>query len=324
MSDMRKALVIGINDYPDNPLNCCVNDAIIISGLLGKNDNGTKNFDVCIESDIKTKSRLKGKIKELFNGENDVELFYYSGHGYVDTLGGYIVTPDYCEDDWGVSMNEILQLANQSSSMNKIIILDCCFSGAMGQSNIDKNISPIGNGVTILTSSRSSETSMEINGHGIFTHLLIQALQGGAANLLGKITPGSIYAYIDQALGSWGQRPIFKTNITRFISVRDTLPHVKIEELAVLKDCFSTRNEYFSLDPSFEFTNSIDEQHVVIEPYANPDNVRLFKILQKLESVDLVKPVGENHMYFAAMHSKACKLTPLGQYYWELLNKNRI
>lgn len=321
---MRKALVVGIEDYPNNSLNCCVNDAIMISTLLGKNDNGTKNFDVCYEKNIKTKSVLKRKIKELFSGGNDVELFYYSGHGYVDELGGYIVTPDYCEDDWGVPMNEVLQLANKSSSKNKIIILDCCYSGAMGQSNIDTNISPIGIGVTILTSSRNSETSMEINGHGVFTQLLVQALSGEAANILGKTTPGSIYAYIDQSLGSWEQRPIFKTNITRFISIRETLPRVNIEELAVLINCFSSRTGYFNLDPSFEFTNSIEKKHIVVEPYANPDNVKLFKILQKLESVDLIEPIGEEHMYFAAMHSKACRLTPLGQYYWELLNKKRI
>lgn len=61
----------------------------------------------------------------------------------------------------------------------------------------------------------------EINGHGVFTDLLLQALQGGAANITGQITPGSVYAYIDQALGEWKQKPIFKTNIKRFISFVD-------------------------------------------------------------------------------------------------------
>ena len=48
------------------------------------------------------------------------------------------------------------------------------------------------------------------------------------------------------------------------------------------------------------------------------------KSLQKLESVDLVEPVDEEHMYFAAMNSKSCRLTPLGKYYWKLLKDDRI
>jgi hypothetical protein len=34
--------------------------------------------------------------------------------------------------------------------------------------------------------------------------------------------------------------------------------------------------------------------------------------------------VGEEHMYFAAMHSKSCRLTPLGKYYLHLAQKDRI
>lgn len=37
---------------------------------------------------------------------------------------------------------------------------------------------------------------------------------------LGDVTPGSIYAYIDRSLGGWEQRPVFKANIKRFVSLR--------------------------------------------------------------------------------------------------------
>ena len=50
----------------------------------------------------------------------------------------------------------------------------------------------------------------------------------------------------------------------------------------------------------------------------------IFKNLQKLESVGLVCPVGEEHMYYAAMNSKSCKLTPLGQHYWNLVKSGKI
>jgi len=68
------------------------------------------------------------------------------------------------------------------------------------------------------------------------------------------------------------------------------------------------------LDPSFE-----PESGVPIE-----DNIKKFRLLQSYNRVNLVIPVGEEHMYFAAMNSKSCKLTPLGMHYWNLVKNNRI
>lgn len=51
--------------------------------------------------------------------------------------------------------------------------------------------------------------------------LLVEALYGGAMNLLGEVSPGSIYSYIDRSLGAWDeQRPLFKANISSFVSLR--------------------------------------------------------------------------------------------------------
>ena len=49
-----------------------------------------------------------------------------------------------------------------------------------------------------------------------------------------------------------------------------------------------------------------------------------FKILQKYNRINLVVPVDAEHMYFAAMNSKSCKLTILGEHYWKLVNKEQI
>lgn len=325
MRSMRKALVVGINDYVECPLKGCINDAEQVSKLLERNYDGSLNFEVKLIKDVKSKGTLCGKIRELFNDENDIALFYYSGHGYVNELGGYIMTPDFVQDDWGIKMSDVVSYANSSKSKNKIIILDCCYSGSIGNLQINDQISAIGNGVTILTASRNNETAAEVDGHGVFTQLLEEALKGEAANIQGEITPGSIYAYIDQALGAWAaQRPLFKTNISNFVSIRNVKPRVSRDELEILLKCFSNENGEFSLDPSFEFTNSLETDIVPIEPYANPQNVKIFKSLQRLESVDLVEPVDEEHMYFAAMESKSCRLTPLGKYYWKLLKDKRI
>lgn len=321
---MGKALVVGINDYPENPLNGCVNDAVAFASIIETNGDGSPNFDVKLHTDVPSKSDLKKLIIDLFDGDSETSLLYFSGHGYMDDIGGYIVTPDYQEHDLGVSMNEILRIASKSKSKNRIIILDCCHSGAFGKSDYDDKAAQIVEGLTILTASRDFEASLEINGHGVFTNLLLDALRGGAADLRGHITPGSIYAYIDQALGQWDQRPVFKTNITRFTPLRTVTPQVSLEILRRLTEFFPEPESEFSLDPSYEDTNTLDIDHKVIEPYANHMNVEKFKKLQKLESVGLVVPVNEDHMYFAAMNSKSCKLSALGSHYWRLVHDKRI
>ena len=53
-------------------------------------------------------------------------------------------------------------------------------------------------------------------------------------------------------------------------------------------------------------------------------NVKVFKDLQKMEGVGLVVPVGEEHMYYAAMNSTACRLTALGAQYWRLAKEKKL
>lgn len=91
-----------------------------------------------------------------------------------------------------------------------------------------------------------------------------------------------------------------------------------------LNQYFTSPEDQFELDPSFEFTNDPAIEHEFEEPYANEKNVSIFKDLQKLASVGLVVPVDEQHMYFAAMHSKSCRLTALGYHYWRLVKDKRI
>ncbi len=322
----RKALVVGINDYPNCPLTGCCNDSEAIKDLLANNGNGDPNFDVYKKDNVRTKGELRAHIKKCFEGDSDVALFYYSGHGHIDSVGGYLVTPDYSSDDYGVSLAEVLSIANGSKCKERIIILDSCYSGFMGSvDTAGQDTATIHEGVTILTASRNTETAQEeIDGHGVFTSLLIEALKGGAADITGQITAGGIYAYIDKALGPWEQRPIFKTNVKRFTSIRSVEPQVGIETIRKLREFFPNENFEMPLDPSFEPTNDPDCKHEVVKPYANSANTEVFSCLQKLESIGLIVPTNEDHMYFAAMNSKSCHLTPMGKHYWRLVKDNKI
>lgn len=322
---MRKALVVGIDNYSQCPLRGCCNDADEVAKLLSCNDDGSPNFAVKLQKNISTKAILRKHIEECFSGDADVALFYYSGHGHIDNVGGYLVTPNFTNYDYGVSLQDVLNIANASRCKDKIIILDSCHSGFMGSiSTAGQSTAVINEGVTILTASRSIEASVEINGHGLFTSLLIEALCGGAADITGYITPGGIYAYIDKALGPWEQRPVFKTNVTRFTPLRKVTPQVDISIIRRICTYFPSEDAEMPIDPSFEPTNSLDVMHEVIQPYANPDNTKIFSDLQKLEGIGLVVPVGEEHMYFAAMRSKTCALTSIGKQYWRLVKDKLI
>lgn len=195
---MRKALVVGINNYPTSPLKGCVNDANAIASVLRKhgNDQFGPNFDVIQMTDPGieiTRSSLGQAIDQLFFGDSDIALLYFSGHGLIDSTGGYLVTPDYKRYDEGISMDKILALANQSRAKDKVIILDCCHSGAFGTPRVsNSNAAQLSEGLSVLTASRDSELALEVNGCGIFTSLVTEALKGGAADLRGHVTPGSI------------------------------------------------------------------------------------------------------------------------------------
>lgn len=322
---MRKALLVGIDDYPNCPLHGCCNDAEAMKDLLERNGDGSPNFSIKLRENVKTKGELRKLVEDCFSGDEEIALFYFSGHGQIDSVGGYLVTPDYSNSDWGVSLQDVLAIANGSHCQNKIIILDSCHSGFAGSINTSgQNTAVINEGVTILTASLSNEVAVEVNGHGIFTSLLLDALAGGAADITGHITPGSVYAYIDKALGPWSQRPVFKTNVKRFVSLRDVIPQVDIAIIRKLCAYFPTESTELGLDPSFEPTNTLHVPHAVVEPYATPKNTQIFADLQKLEGIGLVVPIGEEHMYFAAMNSKACALTATGKHYWRLVHDCRI
>ena len=319
---MRRALVIGIDGYLKSPLNGCVNDAEAMEELLAHNEDGSPNFSCRkiispVASGIAvTRGIIKDHVTELFSHEADVALLHFSGHGTVNNLGGYLVTTDAAKYDEGLSMVDVLTLANGSKAREVVIILDCCHSGALGSlPAIDNDKAILREGVSVLTASRSSQLSQETpNDRGLFTSHVCSALKGGAADVIGNVTVASVYAYVDQVLGAWEQRPLFKSHVSRLIPLRRCKPEVPLELLRLLPQYFTAATTEFQLDPSFE-------------PLADPkhsENETIFGHLQKFRAARLLAPVGEEHMYFAAMNSKTCKLTELGAFYWMLANEGKI
>lgn len=324
---MRKALVVGIDHYEHvGALHGCVNDSHAIKAILERHGDGTVNFGVkhltgTSDTDVVNRGDLKDAVQELFADDSDIALFYFAGHGHIEATGGYLCGTDTARGDDGVSLGDVLHYANSSPAKNKVVILDSCHSGFAGAPPSDPRTSELTEGVTILTASTAEQYATEVNGSGVFTTLLVDAMGGAAANLVGEITPGSCYAHIDRSLGPWEQRPVFKTNVKSFVSLRTVPPTVELAVLRRITEFFPVAGTEFQLDPSFEPELKGRDEGM---PPPNPQNTEKFDVLQKYNRVNLVVPVGAPHMWHAAMQYKTCKLTVLGEHYRRMVERQRI
>ncbi|HWY70334.1 MAG TPA: caspase family protein [Terriglobales bacterium] len=317
---MRKALVVGIDYYVRaSALFGCVNDAHSVKSILERNSDGTVNFGVKLLAGISptesiSRATLKEGVRGLFADDVEIALFYFAGHGHIETTGGYLCGSDCETGDDGLALDEVLTLANGSRARNKVIVLDSCHSGVAGTRPVARQTAELSEGLTVLTASTAEQYATEQNGSGVFTTLFIDALSGAASNLVGDVTPGSVYAHIDQSLGPWEQRPVFKTNVKSFVSLRKVQPPIDLSDLQRITEFFPSPGFEFQLNPSFEPEST----------NPNLENTLVFAILQKYNRVNLVVPVDAPHMYHAAMGSKTCKLTVLGEHYRRLVARKRI
>ncbi|MFH1881903.1 MAG: caspase family protein [Planctomycetota bacterium] len=324
---MRIALIVGINYYEHGSnLFGCVDDAHAVKAILERNDGGAVNFDCRLltgtgPSDRVDRSELKDQVEELFKTDAKIALFYFAGHGHIEASGGYLLATDSKRGDEGVSLSEILTFANASPAKNKVIVLDSCHSGIAGTPPTGDQLAALSEGLTVLTASTKDQYATEENGRGVFTSLFVDALSGSAANLTGDITPGSVYAHIDQSLGSWEQRPVFKTNVKQFVSLRESSPPIEISDLRRLIEFFPAPGSEYALDPTYEPEMKGRDAGM---PLPDPEKTRIFSVLQRYNRLNLLVPVNAPHMWNAAMGSKSCRLTALGEHYRRLVEKNRI
>ena len=328
---MRKALIVGIDFYVNvSGLHGCVNDSFAVKSMLERHADGSVNFGVkhltaSGVSDAVDRQELRHAVEELFADDGEVALFYFAGHGHIESTGGYLCSSDVKTGNDGVPLAEIMTMANQSTIQNRVIILDSCHSGIAGGNALQNKLAEITDGVTILTASTDEQYAAEENGSGVFTNLLVDALGGAAGNLVGDVTPGGVYAHVDQSLGPWAQRPVFKTNVKRFVSLRKVQPPLELVELRRISEYFPTPGFLFQLDPTYE-----PERHESWDrdpkgiPAPDPDHNAIFEALQKYNRVGLAVPEGAPHMWHAAMESKAIRLTVLGEHYRKLAAKGLI
>ncbi len=199
------ALLIGVSeyDYQDEdlkPLSAAVKDVEAMQRVLVNPEMG--NFALSNITVLKNPQpqAVREAIFHLFfnRQKDDLLLFYFSGHGIKDEKGnlylstretkkqnGKLVTPS------AVSASFLHENINDSRSLRQVIILDCCYSGAITQGMTVKSDGTVnvqeqlgGKGRAILTSSTSTQYSFEQEGSelSIYTRYLVEGIETGAAD----------------------------------------------------------------------------------------------------------------------------------------------
>jgi hypothetical protein len=144
----------------------------------------------------------------------DVALLYFTGHGLKDDNGHlYFAMKNTKRNSLlftGLGAEQIDAAMEASPSQQKILILDCCYSGAFPAGRTAKADSAVhslealrGRGRVVLTASDATEYAFEGDsirgqGHGsVFTKYLVEGMRTGRADLDGDgdISLAELYSY---------------------------------------------------------------------------------------------------------------------------------
>jgi hypothetical protein len=330
----KRALLVGIDIYETsgNDLNFAVSDAEAMAQLLSRHEDGTPNYECRMLLDSMedgreiTRANLRQACEDLFTDFTGQILLYFSGHGVLTPFGGHLCTWDATQNDWGVPMQEIMQLALESKAQDILLILDCCHSGSMANPSMfnNKNSNPLAllrENMTVIAASRASEVSVEAGGHGLFTAAVLDALEGGAADHMGWVTAPSIYAYVERRFGAWSQRPVYKSHATELTVVRECAPLIDRLKLRELVSYFPTVNYQYQLDPEFEPEDEHGNRH---EP-VNQEKINIAQLFKDYRDAGLLKPSTPNEqLFWTARRSHTVELTNRGREYWTLVKGGKI
>lgn len=248
----------------------------------------------------------------------EVGLFYFSGYGCKYNSDTYLMTIDGDKRSPGISLNNLLSIVNNASCKYKIIILDCCSAGTIGKNFIlNGNVSTFGNGVIIMSSCKDSSKAYDDEQNGLFTNLLIKALNGEVSDILGNVSILKMFSFVFSLLGAWKQRPVFKCSTTQDLVIRKVKPAIELKLLKTALKLFENENYLIGVNPTYyDFRKSFEPTDV--DPIK--ENQRKFKLLQELDELYLIE-YDATTIYTAAKTYRLVKLSSQGKYYWNLLIK---
>lgn len=263
--ETRYAIIIGINDYSDQPLKYCVNDAdSIAQTLIDYCMFEEKNIFKIVSNEENSLKDITGqylgnlrKIKETFRESIDSILFYFAGHGSQSNNQSVLWFQD--------SSYPIEDVFKDICLLNPKIqtyIIDACQSGnKVLTRNMDTNISKFINaaeGASFLYSCRSMEGAQERAdlSHGLFTHNLISYISNSSSyDEDGLLTFNRIVDFVQKSTiehSGFLQTPVVESRISGFYPFAiwkekcreiDYLPDTEVKSSIEKKGLRSLRNE---------------------------------------------------------------------------------
>ncbi len=213
---------VGINEYknPRMMLNYARPDAEAFAELMEKKASSlykSVEFITLYDKDASV-SRILNALDELSTKihPEDVFIFYYAGHGsMVDDKFFFIPTESIRLYDLKSLQKEALEASvlqeklRHINALKQLIIMDACQSGGSVEllgtrgAGEEKAIAQLSRsaGIHVMASAGSEQFATEFAslGHGLFTYLLIKALQGDAdgAPKDGKVTIYELKSFMD-------------------------------------------------------------------------------------------------------------------------------
>lgn len=231
MSDIRRALIVATSSYQDPGFPDLISpnrDAEALARVLG--DPSIGGFEVTILLNEKA-TAVSEAVEEFFIGsdpkQNDFLLLYFSGHGITDEEGRlHLVTTDTkfigrnVRRTSAVAADFIQDMMRGSRSRRRVLILDCCYSGAFAEGMRVKGNLPgmdthfrgkQGKGLVILTASTGTQFSFEGSADeggkpSVYTQILVAGLESGEADLNGdgQVDLDELHEYLLEQLQSVG------------------------------------------------------------------------------------------------------------------------
>ena len=229
------AVVIGINDYknPKLQLNYAVADATLFSGSLKKGASGLfekVHIKMLTTAEATTNENIIKELKAMRSlNPDDLFVFYVASHGTVDDGEYFLITSNVGSTRTeklradAVSQTVFKELIANIPATKKLIIIDTCNAGALGgaiqtamltrgmSEDTAMKVLSRAVGSTVLSASTSIQEALEgYNGHGLFTYVLSEGLQGKAdKGKTGYVRTTELADYVDNEVPILAEK-IFK------------------------------------------------------------------------------------------------------------------